>query len=195
MSREIGRGAEAVITLSGETVLKDRIPKTYRHPAIDNNLRKSRTRKETKILGKLPGIAPIILSSDSESKIEMEHIKGPLLKEVLDKKPELAKEIGKITGILHDKHIMHGDLTTSNMILDSNGKIRLIDFGLSQDTHKVEDKAVDLHLFKEAVESKHFKHMNLIWENFLKGYKPSNRKEILERLEIVEARGRNKEKY
>lgn len=196
MGQEIGRGAEAIITLENEPVrvLKNRIPKEYRHPLIDSELRKTRTRKEAKILQKLD-FAPKLLKTDNESTIEMEHIQGTLVKDILDSKPELAKEIGRLTGIMHDKHIMHGDLTTSNMILTNDKKIKFIDFGLSQDTHKVEDKAVDLHLFKEAVESKHFRKMNEIIKHFKEGYNPSNKQEILKRLEIVEQRGRNKEKY
>jgi len=196
MEKEIGRGAEAVIVLKEgpERVLKDRIVKKYRHPKIDKTLRKTRTRKEAKILEKL-SFAPNVLKTDGISRIEMEYIKGNTLKEILDENPELAVEIGRLTGLMHDKNIIHGDLTTSNMILTLEGKIKFIDFGLATVTHKVEDKAVDLHLFMEAVESKHFRKMEEIWKNFQKGYNPKNKKEVFARLEKVEKRGRNKEKY
>lgn len=193
MVKEIGRGAEATILLNKDIIIKDRLPKGYRHPKLDSKLRQTRTRREVKILQKIGDVAPKVFGAEG-TKIEMEYIDGDLVKNIIDKKPELAKEIGKLTGIMHDKHIMHGDLTTSNMILDKK-KIRFIDFGLSIITYKVEDKAVDLHLFKEAVQSKHYKSMGTIWKEFVKGYNPSNKKEILQRLEIVERRGRNKEKY
>lgn len=193
MVKEIGRGAEATILLNKDIIIKDRLPKGYRHPKLDSKLRQTRTRREVKILQKIGDVAPKIFGA-GDTKIEMEYIDGDLVKNIIDKKPELAKEIGRLTGIMHDKHIMHGDLTTSNMILDKK-KIRFIDFGLSIITYKVEDKAVDLHLFKEAVQSKHYKSMGTIWKEFVKGYNPSNKKEILQRLEIVERRGRNKEKY
>ena len=196
MGKEIGRGAESIIILksSPERVVKNRTPKEYRHPIIDSELRKTRTRKEAKILQKLD-FAPGLLRTDNESIIEMEYVHGILVKEVLDSKPFIAKEIGRLTGIMHDKHIIHGDLTTSNMILTNENTIKFIDFGLSQDTHKVEDKAVDLHLFSEAIESKHFRKMDIIMKHFFEGYNPTNKGEILKRLEIVEQRGRNKEKY
>lgn len=202
MSKIIGQGAEATITLTDKnTVLKERIPKTYRHKQIDDELRKTRTRKEAKILKKIEPIGPKLISTDDKEKIEMEHIYGQLMKEILDQKIDLAKEIGTITGQLHDKDIIHGDLTTSNIILQTadpktqtTGKVRLIDFGLSITSTKEEDKAVDLHLFKEAVESKHYKHEEEIWKKFLEGYNPKNKKEILKRLEKVELRGRNKNK-
>lgn len=198
--KEIGRGAEAVILRTAGSVLKDRIVKNYRIKEIDSKLRKTRTRKEAKILEKLKEFAPKLIKTDSKSKIEMEYIEGSLVKHIIDDKPLLAKEIGKLTAIMHDKNIIHGDLTTSNIILQraERGKhnaIKFIDFGLSYESHKVEDKAVDLHLFREAVESKHFRKEKAIWTNFLKGYKPKNKAEILKRLEVVEKRGRNKQKY
>ena len=96
-------------------------------------------------------------------------------------------------GKIHDLDIVHGDLTTSNMILKDN-KIVLIDFGLAQFSSKVEDKAVDLHLFKQALESRHSQVWEKAFTQFLSGYQPANKKEELSRLEKVEKRGRNKQK-
>lgn len=202
MTKIIGQGAEATIILTeNDTVLKDRLAKAYRHKQIDDELRKTRTRREAKILKKIEPIGPSLISTDQKEKIEMEYIKGQLMKEILDENIGLSKEIGRITGELHDKDIIHGDLTTSNIILQAAdprmqtaAKVRFIDFGLSTVSTKEEDKAVDLHLFKEAVESKHYKHEEEIWNQFLEGYNPKNKKEILKRLEKVELRGRNKNK-
>ncbi len=191
----LAKGAEATIIKKGKNVVKERVPKTYRIPEIDSELRKTRTKREAKILKKIEEIAPKVLGTDEESKIEIEYIQGDVLKNILDDKVDLALDIGKNTGIMHDKDIIHGDLTTSNMILDKTGKIKFIDFGLSFISDKEEDKAVDLHLFKEAVESKHFRKEKEIWETFLKGYNPKDKKKIIKRLEMVEKRGRNKQKY
>jgi len=196
MSKEIGRGAEAIITLEDnpKRVLKNRISKGYRIKEIDDELRKTRTRKEAKILQKLKGLTPQLISTDKSSKIEMEHIEGSLIKDIIDEKPLLGKEIGKQTGIMHDEDIIHGDLTTGNMLLDKNNNIKFIDFGLSYQSTKDEDKAVDLHLLLEALESKHYKEKEKIWKSFVSGYNPKNKESILKRLEIVEMRGRNKTK-
>jgi TP53 regulating kinase-like protein len=70
--------------------------------------------------------------------------------------------------------------------------VAFIDFGLSYQSTKVEDKAVDLHLFLQALESKHFDVKELAWASVLEGYRPSGREDILKRLEAVERRGRNK---
>lgn len=200
----IGQGAEAIISKKGKgadtKVIKDRVVKAYRHPALDKALRKSRSRREKKILEKAAKLLPVpkVLSGNDEQVI-MEFVEGPMIKNLLDKKVSLAEEIGRLLGTLHENHIMHGDLTTSNMIYREE-KIVLIDFGLSFISHKPEDKAVDIHLFKQALESKHHTIHEQAYKLFLKGYHTTyNDKEavsaVLERLKKVESRGRNKAKY
>ena len=197
-SKIIGSGAEAIITREKSIALKNRIKKNYRHEYIDSALRKSRTNKEYKILKSLEGknVAPNILGV-KDNVLSMEYIDGVQLKTILDKKPSLSKLIGKNLGILHKLDIIHGDLTTSNMILSGRGKnkkLLFIDFGLSFVSQRIEDKAVDIHVFKQALESKHYKVYDKAYIEFLKGYTPENKKEILERLNIVEQRGKYKEK-
>jgi TP53 regulating kinase and related kinases len=195
-------GAEAHLYLEDDKLVKERISKGYRHKFIDNMKRKYPTRREFKILMKASKIGmnvPDVFEVDEESmKVVMEFVEGDLLKETLDsynknKREEVCKEIGIQMAKMHDNHIIHGDLTTSNMILKED-KVFFIDFGLGCISPKIEDKAVDLHLLRQAMESKHFKHE----DNFklvLKGYKKSsNFKEVLERLEKVEQRGRYKRK-
>ena len=95
---------------------------------------------------------------------------------------------------MHDNDIIHGDLTTSNMILNKN-KVYIIDFGLGKISSKDEDKAVDIKLLKQAFESKHYNHFEELYHYFLKGYlKSKNYEKILNRLKIVEKRGRYKRK-
>ena len=103
------------------------------------------------------------------------------------------KQVGESIAKIHDADIIHGDLTTSNMIL-SNERVFFIDFGLGYISKKIEDKAVDLHLLKHALEAKHFKNWKILFEKFLEGYKKGKEsKKILERLTAVEKRGRYKE--
>jgi Kae1-associated kinase Bud32 len=194
MDNIIARGAEAVIIKKEDSVVKNRIAKSYRIKELDDELRQKRTRSEAKILSKMKNTAPRVIAVGEET-LEMEYIDGDVIKNILDGSIKLAEKIGVETGKMHDMNIVHGDLTTSNMILDKQKKVKFIDFGLSFVSDKVEDKAVDLHLFREALESKHFRHEKEIWNEFLKGYKPKDREQILARLEIVEQRGRNKQKY
>lgn len=191
---KISQGAEAIVYKDEETVIKDRFVKTYRHPELDLKLRKARTKREVKVIQKLKELnilAPELIEKDI-SKITMSYIDGSKLRDILI--PKHCVEVGQILAKLHDNNIIHGDLTTSNMILKE--KIYLIDFGLSQFSTKVEDKAVDIHLFYQALESKHFDIYQECFENFLVGYKTSsNFKEVLSRYEKVIVRGRNKSKH
>jgi TP53 regulating kinase and related kinases len=194
MGTIIAKGAEATIEKQDNSVVKSRIKKNYRIEQIDDELRVRRTRSEAKILQKLHEFAPKVISVGKDS-IEMEYIDGHVMKNILDDNIELAKTIGELTAKMHDAGIIHGDLTTSNIMRDKEKRIIFIDFGLSYVSEKIEDKAVDLHLFREALESKHFKFEKEIWAQFLKGYNPTNREAILQRLDLVEMRGRNKQKY
>ena len=192
----ICQGAEAILYQEKNKLIKERIPKTYRIKEIDDKLRKFRTRREGKILEKASINVPKIFKiDDNNMKIEMEFIPGKLLKDILDdlsvsERNKICKQIGEEISKLHEQNIIHGDLTTSNMIYYQD-KIYFIDFGLSFFSHKIEDKAVDLHLLKQALESKHYKHFESSFKTILSSYK---NKEVLSRLQIVEKRGRYKRK-
>ncbi|MBW2978353.1 Kae1-associated serine/threonine protein kinase [Candidatus Woesearchaeota archaeon] len=200
MKQKIDSGAEATIFLEGTKIIKDRLKKEYRHPEIDEKLRKSRTRREAKVLDKLKAIdfpAPTLHDMcDKAMQLRMDMIQGNKIRDILYQNPvALSEEMGKKIGILHKNDIIHGDLTTSNMILEK--EIKFIDFGLSFFSNKVEDKAVDLHLLRQALESKHYEIWEKCFEAALKGYKETNPDSnlVLNRLEKVENRGRNKAKF
>lgn len=136
---------------------------------------------------------------EPETTIEMEFINGKLLSKHLDKFPlkkalTICKQIGENIAKLHDANIIHGDLTTSNMIF-RQGKVYFIDFGLGFYSNRIEDKAVDLHLLREAFEAKHFKRWRQYFKAVIEGYRLSKiAKLVLERLKKVESRGRYKGK-
>jgi TP53 regulating kinase-like protein len=195
----IAQGAESKLFLDGDKVIKDRFRKTYRIKEIDERLRKARTRREAKVLDKLQGIdfpVPELIKNNEKDTLEIKYIKGELIKNKLNKTNcvKLSREIGQKVAILHNNDIIHGDLTTSNMIF--NKEIYFIDFGLSFFSKKVEDKAVDLHLLKEALESKHSEIWEKSYKAALEGYvkKAVDGKDILKRIKIVEKRGRYKHK-
>jgi Kae1-associated kinase Bud32 len=196
----IKRGAEAVLYLDDSQLVKERIKKNYRLTEIDEKLRKLRTRKEAKLLNEAKRVGvetPKIFSIDENGfKIIMEFIDGKRLKEFLNEtndknRKKVAEEIGKTTGLLHKNGIIHGDLTTSNMILKDD-KIFFIDFGLGEFSSRIEDLATDLSVLKEAFKSTHFKYLDLLWESFIKGYKQTNDNfnKVLDTLNDIEKRGR-----
>ena len=200
MKKLIAQGAEAKLFLEDNKIIKERFAKTYRTKEIDDKLRGFRTRREAKILQKLEAMgfpSPKLIKSDNKENIIIEKIEGKLVKDILEKSDcdRLCAEIGKRISILHNNGIIHGDLTTSNMIL--NNEIFFIDFGLSFFSEKAEDKAVDLHLLKEALESKHYKISQESFKIVLEAYKKEAKKsnETLKRLEQVEKRGRYRAKH
>jgi len=194
------QGAEAIIKLEGKEITKQRVSKSYRIPELDSKIIKLRTRSEAKILEKLKkiiNVPNVIKTTDKE--IIMEFIEGKRLSSHLDdfsekEQEKICKEIGKQTSKMHETGIVHGDLTTSNMILKEN-KVYFIDFGLGFHSIKAEDKAVDLHLIKQALEAKHFKFWEKLWKAIQQGYESENKeqsKKILEQLKKVDLRGRYK---
>lgn len=195
----IAQGAEAVISLSKNKIIKNRLSKSYRIKELDEKIRRQRTRKEVKLLEKASKIisVPKIINYD-KYQIELEFIKSKKLSNYLDSlrnAEEICIQIGENTAKLHDNNIIHGDLTTSNMLLKDR-KVFFIDFGLGFESNKDEDKAVDLHVLKEALEARHFKNSKKFWNKVLKGYNLSNNaNKVLKRLEAVEKRGRYKQAY
>lgn len=196
----IGIGAEAVLYKDENCVQKNRIKKGYRLSPIDERLRKARTKKEAKIMGllHLKGFnVPCIYESKDTFSLKIDFIKGKKVRDALNSAniSKYSKEIAQFVASIHDLGIIHGDLTTSNMIInDKDEKIYFIDFGLSVNSTKVEDKAVDLHLFQQAMESKHYRLEKEGMKIFLEEYEKcsKNGKETLDRLKKVEERGRNK---
>ncbi|WP_423791958.1 bifunctional N(6)-L-threonylcarbamoyladenine synthase/serine/threonine protein kinase [Methanocaldococcus indicus] len=196
----IGKGAEANIRKEKyldyyDVVIKERIKKSYRHKDLDERLRKGRTNREAKLLALVKDLdvkTPYVFDVDLENKkMVIEYIKGKVLKDIIEKDIELAYKLGKVIGTLHKNNIVHNDLTTSNVIVKDN-QLYIIDFGLAKITDIDEDKAIDLIVFKKALQSTHYYRFEEIWDKFLKGYKEEikNIDEILKLMEDVEKRKR-----
>jgi TP53 regulating kinase-like protein len=200
----IARGAEAVLYLQerdGRRVLvKDRLPKGYRVPELDRDIRTSRTRLEGRLLDRArrAGVpAPGVLDS-SDSRLVMEFVEGERVKEALNsmgarKRQRMCGLIGQAVARMHAAGIVHGDLTTSNMLL-SGGRLYLIDFGLGRMSRKPEDQANDLYLLREALKSAHFAFLDQAWKSIIKVYIQdySKSKDAIARLEKIDKRRRYK---
>lgn len=209
----IKKGAEANLYLEpfmkvihqageGRVVVKARIAKRYRLTELDLRLRESRTAQEAKLLSdaKRAGVpTPIVYEVDkSNARIVMEFVGGKQVKLVLDKlKPAKRKElcciIGRHIARLHRAGIIHGDLTTSNMIVSPDGRIYFIDFGLGGYDSSTEERGVDLHLLKRAFMSTHFTIAEQAYTDVISGYRREFGKgaeEIIKRAKEIESRGR-----
>lgn len=183
MSNVIRIGAEAVISkfclMGFEAVSKHRVQKPYRIPALDKRVRESRMVHEVKVMLALKkaGVpCPAILLVDRrETTIYMQYIDGIELKRWLEggdgnRLVKVSSSLGKLVGRMHKAGIAHGDLTTSNILVDKSGRLYFVDFGLSVFTDELEDLAVDIHLLDRSLESEHYSIRELFMHNFLQGY-------------------------
>ncbi|KAJ3092616.1 TP53 regulating kinase [Quaeritorhiza haematococci] len=88
----------------------------------------------------------------------MEQIEGQTVRDFIaqdGQDDQLAQKVGAALASMHNLDIVHGDLTTSNMMLRPNKSLVLLDFGLAQISNMVEDKGVDLYVLERAFLSTH----------------------------------------
>ena len=228
----ITQGAEALLyrtsflTPSTPAALKIRLPKPWRHPALDARLTRQRVLAEARVLLKCAreGVAvPAVLGVGCEEGwVAVEWVEGGTVKEAVRGRvvgdeegaeaamKDLMRRIGGAVGKLHSVGVVHGDLTTSNMMLRRRkggedggeevtgnaalaGEIVLIDFGLAVQTVQEEDRAVDLYVLERAFGSTHPREEGMFGE-LLEGYRVAFKgsKGTLRRLEDVRMRGRKK---
>ena len=197
----IKRGAEAEIYkarwMGKDVIIKRRIRKKYRIAALDNEIRKRRTKEEAILMvdARKSGVSvPIIYDIDTKkTEIVMEYLKGRRIKDIIDsmdeeKQKKICHQIGKNIARLHSNGIIHGDLTTSNMILD--GKLYFIDFGLGMKSFEVEDMGVDMHLLMEAFNAAHLNSNLFKWvfEEYEKNFDMAM--EVRKKIDEIIKRGR-----
>ncbi|MDW8048795.1 MAG: Kae1-associated kinase Bud32 [Nitrososphaerota archaeon] len=201
------KGAEASLYIEEwygrEVVIKKRLPKAYRIAELDRQIREYRTKHEPMIMhrAKEAGVpTPIIfLVEPEEATIVMEHVEGEQVKNVLDRLPReqrinICVRIGELIGKLHRAGIVHGDLTTSNLILTPQGRIVFVDFGLSEQTSELEPRGVDLHLMKRAFASTHYRYADECFKAVISGYMKvmgeEETEKVMRKIMEIEKRGR-----
>ncbi|MHA1355132.1 MAG: KEOPS complex kinase/ATPase Bud32, partial [Candidatus Heimdallarchaeota archaeon] len=186
-------------------IYKIRQPKTYRIKELDFSFRKYRTIHEARLLAraKKSGVrTPFIYEVDVENTtLVLEFITGKIMKELLpllDKKKlqTICILIGRNVGLLHKNGVIHGDLTTSNIIQSIDEQIIFVDFGLGYISERIEDFGIDLYLLERAMQSTHADIYQDVWMNILKGYKETSpaKNEIEEKLKEIASRGRYSER-
>lgn len=206
--KELSRGAEGLVTrfpfFGRPAIRKERFPKRYRHPELDAKLTARRIQQEARILLRLRknGVrVPAVYSVDAKKALlVLEYINGVTLKQYLqDGKAgeEVMRQAGNVVARIHKADVVHGDLTTSNIMVVRSGdddKICMIDFGLSSGGGTEEDLAVDLYVLERAVIAAHSEHAQHLNDAFFEAYaKQLRRPAVLKRLEEVRARGRKRD--
>ena len=114
----------------------------------------------------------------------MEKIEGSMVKEIID--DDLSFEIGSQISKLHDAGIIHGDITSSNIMLQDD-KLVFIDFGLGRYSTLDEDKAVDLLVLKKSLQSIDYNLATKYFDLVLKGY---DNDIVADKISEIESRGR-----
>jgi Kae1-associated kinase Bud32 len=198
------RGAEAEIRVAaymGQTVVqKQRVNKAYRIKEIDTTLISYRTKEEAKLIAEARryGVSvPLLYDVDlAKGCITMEYLKGSRIKDILNdlddgERKRICHTIGESVARLHNHDIIHGDITTSNMIL-CDDRLHFIDFGLGSKNIELEAKGVDLHVLMEAFESTHSKHSGC-FADVLEGYSRQfhgDASAVIEKIQEIVRRGR-----
>lgn len=187
---DTARGAEAVVTFSGQEAEKVRVSKRYRHPELDRRLITERTRAEARLISEArrSGVRTPIIRAITPDTIVMERVIGDNLKERLE--PDILHEAGEMVGRLHAGSLVHGDLTTCNFLVKED-KLWLIDFGLATTSGELESRGVDIHVLFQVLEST-AADAEVLKQAFISGYKKSlpDADEVIVREHEIELRGR-----
>ena len=180
------RGAEAELYYSTfhpwKTVIKHRVRKAYRNSSLDDKIGRERTLTEASILheakaagARVPSIIRIELETNT---IMMTQIEGTVARQALDKMKlkeatKIFRSLGNQIGLLHAAGIVHGDLTTSNVIVTPSGAPFIVDFGLSRRSLEPEDMGVDLHLLQRSIVASHIQDNSTLINAMIEGYRQS----------------------
>lgn len=170
----LAQGAEgrvfAVTFLGRPAVCKQRFQKTYRHPTLDTKITRSRLVGEARAIArarKLGVPTPALFYVDeTQSALYMERVAGKTLKELIKNgmserdMTDIGTQVGKHVAVMHDGGLIHGDLTTSNILVvvdeaTLEKRVVMIDFGLAHNSIVPEDKGVDLYVLERAINVTH----------------------------------------
>jgi len=214
----VKQGAEAKLHvgsfLGQKAILKERFPKKYRHPTLDQQLTKKRLKAELKLLircKKLGIRTPTILFADADkSRFIMEYLSEAVTSRDLinsvragetesdrNRLTDVLKKIGGTVAKLHNDGVIHGDLTTSNILIDAGNEdeLVLIDFGLGFSEGSAEDKGVDLYVLERAFLSTHPNmedHFAVLLDAYKSTLNKGERKVVVAKYEEIRMRGRKR---
>jgi len=193
--------------LGRPAIIKQRFSKKYRHATLDSKLTQLRFKQEVRAIlkaRKLGILTPAVYFAEAESStIYMERLDAKMVKDLLlpgalpqDDLVAMLREVGRVLALMHDGSLVHGDLTTSNLLVRNSDKaVAIIDFGLSQTSSIHEDKAVDLYVLERAVTSMAATNdSNDVFDQILASYRQHSKqwRTVLNKFSEVRMRGRKR---
>jgi len=202
----LSQGAEArlwsIHFLGRPAVLKERFKKRYRNEALDKKLTAARLKQEARGIlkaRKLGVLTPVLyFVDDNTSSIYLEKVNGKIVRDILpsmsdEERNGVLEQIGVAVAKMHNGDLNHGDLTTSNMIIRDDGKLVIIDFGLSYTSPEAIDKGVDLYVLERAITSAHAE-MADSFQRILGSYQKKSRhwSRVFPKYKAVRMRGRKR---
>jgi TP53 regulating kinase-like protein len=205
-SQILALGAESQISIVNlwgrKRIIKHRPKKDYLLREIDEQLRATRTSRECRMLTVARSLGvptPAVYAVDLHNmSFIMDFLEGDQLKTLVgtvsqEKLDTLSQQFGHLMGLLHLGDMVHGDPTTSNIIVDSTEKMWVIDFGLAELNATIEMKGVDLHLVRRALETTHWDHQDSMLASVLRGYANTvgnQASQVFSRMDEIRERGR-----
>ncbi|MGC9103498.1 MAG: KEOPS complex kinase/ATPase Bud32 [Candidatus Methanodesulfokora sp.] len=194
----LSSGAEAVIyieeLMGRKLIRKIRPRKGYRVSELDEKLRRSRTRKEARLIhtARMGGVnAPAVIDVH-EDQLVMEFVEGKrldvFLKENEGEEKRVMKELGEQVAKMHISGVVHNDLTVVNIIVGK--KVYIIDFGLGEFSRSLEDRAVDIFVLLKSLRASVPEKKGIV-KDFFSGYSIlPDYENVLGRVKEIEKRGR-----
>ena len=185
------QGAESRVSFEGDTVLKRRHERAYRHPALDERLRRERTRSEARLLSQARRVGvptPVIRDVDlQEACVRMQHVGDRDLRDAVT--AGRIETVARHLAAIHDAGFVHGDPTTRNVRVGDGERVFLIDFGLGYHTDDPEDHAMDLHVLGQSLTGTDDDAKSLRGR-LRSAYAEAGKAAVIDRLDEIEGRGR-----
>ena len=206
---EVSRGAEASLRRVDwwgfPALVKERDLKTYRPKALDERIRRERTRNEARLLvdaRRLGVRTPLVYDVDLvRHRLTIEELPGPTLRQILEDPsvppedvPVAVRSFGHALGLLQAGSIAHGDLTSSNVLFPEGprGPPAFLDLSMGTRSPGLEELGIDLHLVEEDLKALSGR-SDVLVKAFHEGYaegNPTGAKDVRARAKVIRGRVR-----
>jgi len=147
LKKIIGQGGMATVHLAEDPKFNTEVAvKVLNKEFVHNENIRKRFLAEARNMFRMshPNIVKVTDLIDEEDTVAfvMECIEGETLKEYLEHRGKLSDEEIKTifsqmldaVGYVHEQNLVHRDIKPSNFMIDKNGKVKLMDFGIAKNT-------------------------------------------------------------